>query len=78
MTALLTFVPDVSDDTAVFAGLFLVTAVGFAVKFAVDHVTEVLHDDAPIAIVHAVGEIEIVPEGVGQAMGAVPETVGLE
>jgi alpha-D-ribose 1-methylphosphonate 5-triphosphate synthase subunit PhnI len=53
----------VFEETKVFAGLFLVTEVGFAVKFAVVHVTDALHVDAFKGIEQE--DAEIVPDGNG-------------
>ncbi len=60
-TAFGTFVPEVAEDTLVLAGLFLVTCVGLAVRFAVVQVTDELQVDEPFGMVQEVAEM--VPEG---------------
>jgi hypothetical protein len=55
------FVLEVKNDTLVLFGLFLVTSVGPAVRFDVDHVTEALQAEAPLGIKHPTAEIE--PDG---------------
>ncbi len=70
LTALLTLVPEVAQETWVPPGLFLVTSVGLAVKLAVLQVTEALQVEAPIAIVQEVAEI--LPEGLGVTTQLVP------